>query len=167
MDGAETEAFKSNIGSPQGDSASGPIFTVYFEYALKEIRNTLENLSRRIQHIERTSMPQEMIYADDYDYLTSQESIKKYINKISEPILKKHNLFVNKDKTENTELQRCEEKNAKEKRGLEKSTQSWVTFRRSGRYCEEKTTGKCRNEEVERYMGKEEGSETEKEVKAV
>ena len=33
--GAESQAFKSNIGGPQGDSYSGPQFTTYFEHSLK------------------------------------------------------------------------------------------------------------------------------------
>ena len=42
VNGAEASQFTSNIGSPQGDSISGPLFTVYFENALKELRKAVD-----------------------------------------------------------------------------------------------------------------------------
>ena len=35
VENAQTITFESNIGSPQGDSISGPIFTIYFNHALQ------------------------------------------------------------------------------------------------------------------------------------
>ena len=40
--GANTVTFQSNVGSPQGDGISGPPFNIYFEAALKDLRNTIE-----------------------------------------------------------------------------------------------------------------------------
>ena len=56
----ETE-FRSNIGTPQGDSISPILFTIYLEKALREIRAVLE------VDIE----PNEIEYADDVDFISS------------------------------------------------------------------------------------------------
>ena len=69
--GARTEAFKSNIGAPHGDSYSGPQFTTYFENTLKQVREeTGINPD--------ADLPEEMVYADDYDNITT-ELEKRYI----------------------------------------------------------------------------------------
>ena len=97
--GAETTAFKSNIGGPQGDSYSGPQFTTYFEHSLKQVR---EETGISLKE----DFPEEMIYADDYDNLTT-DLTKKYIFKSKvKDILGRDNLLVNEDKTEDTVLKR-------------------------------------------------------------
>ena len=63
--GAETTPFATNVGSPQGDSYSGPQFTVYFEQALREVRHEAKIDTDQ-------DLPPEMIYADDYDHLTEE-----------------------------------------------------------------------------------------------
>ena len=35
VENAQATTFESNIGSPQGDSISGPLFTLYFNRALQ------------------------------------------------------------------------------------------------------------------------------------
>ena len=97
--GAETNAFKSNIGGPQGDSYSGPQFTTYFENSLRTVREecgiTMEE-----------EYPEEMIYADDYDSITTNlEQKEKFKSNVKE-ILDRDNLLVNEDKTEDTVLRR-------------------------------------------------------------
>ena len=62
--GADTKPIKTNMGGPQGDSYSGPLFTIYFEEALQEVRLAVE------LDLSKMEMPEEMIYADDYDHLT-------------------------------------------------------------------------------------------------
>ena len=42
VNGTEGEAFKSNIGSSQGDGLSGKLYTVYFEASLRELRPILD-----------------------------------------------------------------------------------------------------------------------------
>ena len=97
--GAESSAFKSNIGGPQGDSYSGPQFTTYFENSLKRVRREC-NITMKEEY------PEEMIYADDYDNITT-EIEKKRIFKIEvKGILGEDNLLVNEDKTEDTTLRR-------------------------------------------------------------
>ena len=84
IENAEANVFESNIGSPQGDSISGPLFTIYFNNALKQLRNEILNEPidiRKInqQWIEKTnsSLPEMMIYADDCDFITELEDKKK------------------------------------------------------------------------------------------
>ena len=98
--GAKTKPVKTNIGAPQGDSYSGPLFTIYFENALQEVRRAVE------LDLEKMEMPEEMIYADDYDHLTIEERKQKQFIDKAPNILRKHNLNVNDTKTEKTILQR-------------------------------------------------------------
>ena len=62
-----------------------------------------------------TALPDEMIYANDCDFLTTGERIKQFISKNTDRILIQYNLLVNTDKTENTILERLPGKNAAEK----------------------------------------------------
>ena len=97
--GAITSPFISNIGSPQGDSISGPLFTTYFEEALKTVRV-------QVQIGNDSDLPEEMIYADDYDHLTENKRKKELFRKEVKGILGERNLNVNDDKTEETVLKR-------------------------------------------------------------
>ena len=98
--GATTKAVETNIGAPQGDSYSGPLFTMYFERALREVREAVGI------DLENMELPEEMIYADDYDNITIEiEKQDKFLDKTPN-ILRKHNLKVNEDKTEKTVLRR-------------------------------------------------------------
>ena len=92
--GAKTEPIATNIGGPQGDSYSGPQFTTYFENSLKEVR---EEVGIDLQNQE---MPEEMIYADDYDNITLKQDKQKRFKDKAPDILRKHNLNVNGDKTD-------------------------------------------------------------------
>lgn len=113
--GAETKPFISNVGSPQGGSISGPLFEIYFEHSLREVRTEIVNfeVTQRIQKDE--SLPDEMIYADDCDFLTMETRTKQHINDNVDSILVQHDLLVNTDKTENTTLVRHPGKNGSEK----------------------------------------------------
>ena len=114
--GAERTPFESNIGSPQGGSISGPLFEIYFENALKDVRDDIKTFkaSANIEEID-TALPDEIIYADDCDFITEEDRIKKHINQNTDRTLLQHNLLVNNDKTENTTLERYPGKNAAEK----------------------------------------------------
>ena len=77
VENAQATPFMSNIGSPQGDSISGPLFTMYLNNALQQLKvamDTEEIDVREInsQWIERTNsnLPNEMEYADDCDFAT-------------------------------------------------------------------------------------------------
>ena len=45
--GTKTKPF--DIGSPQGGSISGPLFEIYFENSLKDVRNKIENIKIEIR----------------------------------------------------------------------------------------------------------------------
>ena len=115
VEGAETTKFRSNIGSPQGGSISGPLFEIYFENALKEVRGDVDQFKQTNKQTENTSLPDEMIYADDCDFITRSKDTKRYINNNVDKTLTKHNLLVNTTKTENTTLERQPGKNGREK----------------------------------------------------
>ncbi|GFR63541.1 very-long-chain enoyl-CoA reductase [Elysia marginata] len=59
---SNTESFKSNIGTPQGDSLSPVLLIVYLEHALKNIRK-IETLY--------TQNTLELAYADDVDFVST------------------------------------------------------------------------------------------------
>ena len=108
INGATKEkSFESNIGSPQGDSLSLVLFSIYLENALKEVRNILP---RPTSDFEKT-LPTEIVYADDVDFIGLEFADIAEVQKT----LKKYNLQVNADKTEQTTLSRSgkEYKNAK------------------------------------------------------
>ena len=97
--GSKSTAFKSNIGGPQGDSYSGPQFTTYFENSLQTVRIEC-NITLKKEY------PEEMIYADDYDNLTTDFEEKQVFKTNVKEILARDNLLVNEDKTEDTVLRR-------------------------------------------------------------
>ena len=77
VNGASTTAFESNIGSPQGDSISGPLFTTFFENALRLVdeivqKEPIDVREINIQWIEKvnSNLPDKVIYADDCDFLS-------------------------------------------------------------------------------------------------
>ena len=71
MKGATTKPVETNIGGPQGDSYSGPLFTIYFENALREV---CTEVGIDLNNME---LPEEMIYADDYDHVTTDQNKQK------------------------------------------------------------------------------------------
>ena len=104
----KAEPFKTNIGSPQGDGISGTFFNVYFERALRAIR---EEMNNEIPHIEHSyavssSIPNEAIYADDADFITDDEYKRQKLNQIVPDLLAQENLKVNNSKTEHTTIER-------------------------------------------------------------
>ena len=102
---AETEPFNSNMESPQGDALSGVLFEIYFEEPLRKVRNFGHGMNSNNNDEDNGNMllsflPQEAIYADDADFLTTNENENNtIIDKIGE-ILLRDNLKVNNSKTE-------------------------------------------------------------------
>ncbi|GFR85961.1 endonuclease-reverse transcriptase [Elysia marginata] len=62
----KTESFKSNIGTPEGDSLSPVLFIVYLEHALKNIR--------KIKTVY-TQNTLELAYADDVDFVSTTDFV--------------------------------------------------------------------------------------------
>ncbi|GFS09780.1 reverse transcriptase-like protein [Elysia marginata] len=63
---SKAKSFKSNIGTPQGDSLSPVLFIVYLEHALKNIRK-IETLY--------TQNTLELAYADDVDFVLTTDFV--------------------------------------------------------------------------------------------
>ncbi|GFR67696.1 retrovirus-related Pol polyprotein LINE-1 [Elysia marginata] len=91
----------SNVGTPQGDSLSPVLFTIYLENALREIRTTLPEPNSSYGR----EIPSEIAYTDDVDLIGHDYA---NIAKIQET-LEKYQLKVNIDKTEFTLLSKSEE----------------------------------------------------------
>ncbi|GFR70149.1 endonuclease-reverse transcriptase [Elysia marginata] len=96
----EKKPFFSNVGTPQEDSLSPALFTIYLEHALKEVRPFLPKPSTPLEKV----LPREKAYADDVDFIAFQDIDIEEVGKV----LEKYNLQVNVDKTEFTNLSRGE-----------------------------------------------------------
>ena len=114
MNGVETKKFESNIGSPQGDGVSGVLFNIYLENTLRELRGKLDPHDIYVEHsyaevpesIQKSMLPEEMIYADDSDFATVQESKKDAVIREAPGTFEAENLLVNEEKIEETEIER-------------------------------------------------------------
>ncbi|GFR61933.1 transcriptional adapter 2-alpha [Elysia marginata] len=96
----EKKPFFSNIGTPQGDSLSPVLFTIYLEHALKEVRPVLPKPLTPLEKV----LPREIAYTDDVNFVAFQDIDIEEVGKV----LEKYNLQVNVDKTEFTNLSRGE-----------------------------------------------------------
>ena len=127
MHGAKTESFPTNMGSPQGDGISGPLYTIYFERALRDLRAKMKefNISDDNNYSypmnTRSSLPDELIYADDTDFLTRKVEIQERTINAATETLTEYNLKVNATKTEYTTL----------KRG-DRNTETWREVKKLG-----------------------------------
>ena len=124
MKDTETKMFKSNMGSPQGDGLSGLLFDVYFENSLRKVRFKMISNSALIEHsyikIKTEIIPEESTYADDADFMTTEESTKNKLNNIVKDTLLEDNLVVNDTKTEHTIIERGKKRNEEEWRNVKK-----------------------------------------------
>ena len=102
---AESQKFNSNIGPPQGDSISGPLFTLYFEKALRKLEQQIQSEPIDVNDINKQWLePAEMIYADDCDVITENCKKKQTTYKKAKELLTENNLLINDEKTEKTQL---------------------------------------------------------------
>ncbi|XP_065071848.1 uncharacterized protein LOC135696396 [Rhopilema esculentum] len=125
INNAETEPFSSNMGSPQGDALSSVLFNIYFEESLRKERNFRHEINSKDDeesgNWSPTFLPQEALYADDADFLTTSEVEKNIITKKIGEILLRDNLKVNNSKTEQTEIFRGD-----------RNTERWRTVKKLG-----------------------------------
>jgi hypothetical protein len=96
--------FETNIGAPQGDSLSPVLFIVYLELAMREIRAACPRPA------EDTAVPNEIIYADDTDFVSTSKDLLDEIEPKAQAILGEYNLAMNTEKTEKTTLRRAANK---------------------------------------------------------
>ena len=60
-----SKPFTSNVGTPQGDSLSPVLFTIYLEHALNEVRPTLPRPTTSFE----AEIPNEIAYATNVDFI--------------------------------------------------------------------------------------------------
>ena len=95
--GSESTTIKTTLGTPQGDSLSPILFTIYLEAALRDLRPKLPVNER---------LTKELIYADDVDLIFDTEEEARNNITIIANTLKESNLKVNEAKTEYTNVRR-------------------------------------------------------------
>ena len=103
------------MGSPQGDALSGVLFDIYFEESLRKVRNFRHEMKNNKDDEDNGNtplsfLPQEAIYADDADFLTTNENEQNIITDKTGEILLRDNLKVNNSKTEHIEIFRGDRK---------------------------------------------------------
>ena len=83
VENAQETTFQWNIGSPQGDSISGPLFTLYFNRALQQIKDEMQKEPIDCRNINpwwvekiESIILEEIVYADDCDFITEIEKTK-------------------------------------------------------------------------------------------
>ena len=69
---AQTPTFESKIVSPQEDSISGTLFTIYINHALQQLREEIEKEPLDVRDINaqwtermKSNLPEEIVHADD------------------------------------------------------------------------------------------------------
>ena len=125
VENAQATTFESNIGSPQGDSISGLLFTLYFNRALQQIKDEMQkepidcrDINPRWVEKMESSIPEEIVYADDCDFITEIEKTKDEVYEKAKEIMKSKNLLVNEEKTEYTAVKRGSKEEEREWRNV-------------------------------------------------
>ena len=69
VENSQSTLFESNIGSPQGDSLSGPLFIIYFNHALQQLREEIRKGRIVVRDINaqwteriKSNLPDELVY---------------------------------------------------------------------------------------------------------
>ena len=113
--------FEFNIGSPQGDSISGPRFTLYLNRALQQMKDEMQkepidcrDINPRWVEKMESSIPEEIVYADDCDFITEIEKTKDKIYQKAKEIMKTKNLLVKEEKTEYITVKRWSKEEERE-----------------------------------------------------
>ena len=133
MENAQATTFESNIGSPQGDSSiSGPLFKLYFSRALQQIKDEMQkepihcrDINSRWVEKMKSSIPEEIVYADDCDFIAEIEKTKDKIYEKANEIITSKNLLMNEEKTEYTTLKRGSKEEEREWRNVIKLRSKW------------------------------------------
>jgi hypothetical protein len=100
VNGVDSDAFKSNIGSPQGDALSPILFSIYLEHAVRKLQGKVG--LHRPDMDKKSGIPHNAIYADDTDFISL---CNEYLGKIQAEVTSVFGeliLVVNTDKTEHT-----------------------------------------------------------------
>ena len=113
----ECHAFASTIGTPQGDSLSPVLFTVYLEAALRDLRSRLPP-----RPPADAKLPLGVEYADDIDFISYSRPYLNEIERIAPVCLGEWSLQINAAKTERTRVSRQ----------VDRTHEPWRTTRKLG-----------------------------------
>ena len=106
VEGELSAVFESLLGSFQGDSLSGKLFTLVLAGALIELRQRLAESPPHIPNppISKEGMPLESAYSDDCNFMNVEKESLEAILPIAKEVFKEFNLFINTEKTEFTHV---------------------------------------------------------------
>ena len=113
----DCHAFASMIGTPQGDSLSPVLFTVYLEAALRDLRSRLPP-----RPPGDVRLPLDVEYADDIDFISYSRPYLNEIERIAPNCLAEWSLQINAAKTERTSVSRQ----------VDRTHEPWRTTRKLG-----------------------------------
>ena len=99
---AFSDPFVTTIGSPQGDGLSPILFAIYLESALKHVRAKAAEMHPR--PTDDNELPQEALYADDSDFISTSPSFLTYLKELIPPTIGQFKLHANATKWEDTTL---------------------------------------------------------------
>ena len=105
---SDSREFVVSLGSFQGDSLSGKLFTLYLAGALRHLKAIVGCPQPPIDM--DTMMPLETVYADDCDFYSLSETALTDTLRTVEKVFSNWNLIVNQSKTEFTNIYISEEK---------------------------------------------------------
>ena len=95
----DCHAFATSIGTPQGDSLSPVLFTVYLEAALRDLRSRLPT-----RPLADANLPLDVEYADDTDFISTSRLFLDDIERIAPTCLAEWSLTINASKTERSSV---------------------------------------------------------------
>ena len=113
----DCHAFASTIGTPQGDSLSPVLFTVYLEAALRDLRSRLPP-----RPPADARLPLDVEYADDIDFISYSRPYLNEIERIAPGCLAEWSVQINAAKTERTGVSRQ----------VDRTHEPWRTTRKLG-----------------------------------
>ena len=116
--------FTTTLGSFQGDSLSGCLFTLVLAGALHHLR-TLITYRNIIPYNPDTLMPLESEYADDVDFMDEELIRLQFILPVANMVLKEWSLNINCSKTEFVEFYLAEKGDMDSKNKHIRDNESW------------------------------------------
>ena len=99
---AVSKPFETTIGTPQGDGLSPILFAIYLESALRQVRAKATEMHPR--PTEDKELPQEALYADDSDVVSTSPSFLQFLEALIPPTIGQFKLQANAAKWERTML---------------------------------------------------------------
>ena len=115
MGNEASSEFATTIGTPQGDSLSPVLFTIYLEAALRDVRKAAPP-----RPDEDDTLPFEVVDADDTDFSSTSRPWLALLEPVCCSTLAGWFLRVNPDKTEWTQIARSSDRIMEEWRNTEK-----------------------------------------------